>query len=47
MLGLKAEVELRDERMSATFLKDFPLIFHDVLFLVLKDEVLIDHLHRH
>lgn len=47
MLGLKTKVELGDEGVAAAFLEDLPLIFHDVLFLVLEDEVLIDHLHRH
>lgn len=47
MLGLEAEEELSDEGMAAAFLEDLAFIFHDVLLLVVEDEVLADHLHRH
>ena len=47
ILRLEAQIELGDEGMATAFLEDLPLILHDVLLLVLDDEVLTDHLHRH
>lgn len=47
ILGLKTKVELSDERVAIALLKDLPLILHDVLLLILKDEVLAYDLHGH
>ena len=47
ILGLKTKVELGDERVAIALLKYLPLIFYDILLLVLQDEVLTDDLHGH